>query len=187
MLEPFLVSAGTVFLAEFGDKSQLLAIVLATRFRNPRAVIAGMALGLLANHALAGAVGTLLARFLSEDILRWGVGLGFLAAALVALLPIGEEKGEERAPVSGRSAFWVTAGTFFLVEMGDRTQLLIVALAARFETAVPVVLGATTGILFALVPAVLFADRLLARLPLRLIRYAAAAVFAALGIATLLG
>ena len=186
MLEAYLVSLGTIFVAEFGDKSQLLAIVLATRFRNPRAVIAGMALGLFLNHALAGAVGSLLARFVSEDVLRWGVGLGFLAAAGFALLPIGESKYEVHAPVSGRNAFWVTAGTFFLVEMGDRTQLMIVALAARFETAVPVVLGATTGILMALVPAVIFADRLLARLPMRLIRLAAAALFAALGVATLL-
>lgn len=186
MLEAYFVALGTIFVAEFGDKSQLLAIVLATRFRNPRAVIAGMALGLLLNHALAGAVGTLLVRFVSEDVLRWGVGLGFLAAAGLALLPIGENKGEEHAPVSGRSAFWVTAGTFFLVEMGDRTQLLIVALVARFETPVPVVIGATTGILLALVPAVIFADRLLARLPMRLIRLVAAAVFAALGVATLL-
>lgn len=187
MLEPFLVAAATVFLAEFGDKSQLLAMVLAAKFRRPGAVIAGMALGLLLNHVLAAAVGTLVSALLPADVLRWIVGGGFLAAAAWVIWPRAAKEDEAEAPVGGRRGpFVATAITFFLVEMGDKTQLMTVALTARFDAPVPVVLGATTGMLMATVPAVIFADRLLTRLPLRLLRMASALVFAGVGVATLL-
>jgi len=184
MPEAFFLTAGTVFVAEFGDKSQLLAMVLAAKFRNPRAVIGGMALGLFANHVLAALVGSLVARIVPEDVLRWIIAGGFFAAALWALMPGGDDETVE-APVARWGPFLTTAATFFVVEMGDKTQLMTVALTARFEMPVTVVLGATTGMLLATVPAVIFADRLLTKLPERLIRWGSAAVFVAVGVGML--
>ena len=185
MLEAFLITAGTVFVAEFGDKSQLLAMVLATRFRNPKAVVGGMAAGLFANHVLAAAVGTLMARLVPADVLAWIIAGGFFAAALWVLKP-GADDAPVEAPVARWGAFLTTAVTFFIVEMGDKTQLMTIALTARFELPVAVVLGATTGMLMATVPAVIFADRLLTRLPVKLIRWVSAGVFAMVGVATLM-
>lgn len=188
MIEAFLVTAGTVFLAEFGDKSQLLAMVLAAKFRRPGAVVTGMALGLFANHVLAAAVGTLVAGLVPEAVLRWIIACGFLAAAVWVAWP--RPGGSDDAPDAPIGSAWgpvlATAATFFLVEMGDKTQLMTVALSARFGMPVPVVLGATTGMLLATVPAVIFADRLLTRLPMKLLRLVSALVFAGVGVATLL-
>lgn len=188
MLEPFLVAAGTVFAAEFGDKSQLLAMVLAARFRRPAAVIGGMALGLFFNHVLAAAVGTFIASLLPANLLRYLVASGFLLAAAWAAWPRAEVADEQPEAVVGSAwgPFLATTVTFFLVEMGDKTQLTTVALTARFGAPVPVVLGATIGMLLATVPAVIFADRLLARLPMRLLRFMSALVFAGVGVATVL-
>lgn len=188
MLEPFFVTAGTVFVAEFGDKSQLLAMVLAAKFRRPGAVIGGMALGLFLNHVVAALVGTLVASVVPADVLRWMVGGGFIAAAIwVAWPKQDDEEDVGTATVTSRwGPFLTTAATFFIVEMGDKTQLMTVALSARFGAPIPVVLGATTGMLMATVPAVLLADRLLSRLPMRAIRFGSALVFAGVGVATLL-
>ncbi|MBS3962427.1 MAG: TMEM165/GDT1 family protein [Sandarakinorhabdus sp.] len=191
MLEAFLLTAGTAFMAEFGDKSQLLAMVLAARYRNPGAVIGGMALGMFANHVLAAAVGILVTRVVSGDVLRWIIAGGFFAAALWVLRSGDDKEMAETveapvAPVAHWGPFLTTAVTFFVVEMGDKTQLMTVALSARFELPVAVALGATTGMLMATVPAVLLADRLLAKLPVRLIRRGSALVFVAVGVATLL-
>lgn len=188
MIEAFLVTAGTVFLAEFGDKSQLLAMVLAAKFRRPGAVIAGMTIGLFLNHVLAAVVGTLVAGLVPEAILRWIIAGGFFAAALYMAWP--RSAVADAVPDAAIGSAWgpvvATALTFFLVEMGDKTQLMTVALAARFTLPVPVVLGATTGMLLATVPAVLIADRLLTRLPMTLLRLASALVFAGVGVASLL-
>lgn len=188
MLEAFLLTAGTAFVAEFGDKSQLLAMVLAARYRNLGAVIGGMALGMFANHVLAAAVGILVTRVVPGDVLRWIIAGGFFAAALWVLRSGDDKETAEtvEAPVVRWGPFLTTAVAFFVVEMGDKTQLMTVALSARFELPVAVALGATTGMLMATVPAVLLADRLLAKLPVRLIRWGSALVFVAVGVATLL-
>lgn len=188
MLEAFAVSAATVFLAEFGDKSQIVAMVLAARFRRPWLVIAGMGAGLLLNHALAAAAGVLVASLVPETVLRRVIAGGFFAAALWILRPDRQaETDVEVLPSAGRwGPFLTTLITFFLIEMGDKTQLMVVALAARFESPVAVVAGTLTGILAVLVPAVVLADRLLARLPVRILRLVSAGVFAAVGLGTLL-
>lgn len=184
MLEPFLVSTATVFVAEMGDKTQLLAIVLAARFRQPWAVVAGIFAATILNHALASFVGTLVAQHVPDHLLRWLLAAGFFGTAVWALFP---DKAEDGPSTGGRwGAFLATTIAFFVVEMGDKTQIATVALAARFEAPVAVTLGTTAGMMLANVPAVIFADRLLVVLPLKLLRLAAAAIFAALGVATLL-
>ena len=184
MLEAFLVSTATVAVAEMGDKTQLLAIVLAARFRQPLAVVAGILAATLLNHALAAMLGTLVAQYVPEHLLRWLLAAGFFATAIWALFPDKEEDG----PAAGGKwgAFAATTIAFFVVEMGDKTQIATVALAARFEDPLAVTLGTTAGMMLANVPAVIFADRLLKILPLKLLRLAAAAIFAALGVGTLL-
>lgn len=188
MPDAFALSAVTVFVAEFGDKSQILAMVLAARFRQPGAVIAGMAVGLLLNHGLAVAVGVAVAELVPAGLLQWLIAAGFFVAAAWMLKPAAPSKAEgEVEPRPSRwGPFLTTLVTFFLIEMGDKTQLMVVALSARFEAPLPVLLGTWTGILAALVPAVLLADRLLARLPVRLLRLLSAGVFAAVGVSALL-
>ena len=184
MLEAFLVSTATVAVAEMGDKTQLLAIVLAARFRQPWAVVAGILAATLLNHTLAAFVGTLVAQFVPEHMLRWLLAAGFFATAIWALFP---DKEDEGPATGGRwGAFLATTIAFFVVEMGDKTQIATIALAARFEAPVAVTLGTTAGMMLANVPAVIFADRLLTILPLKLLRLAAAAIFAALGVGALL-
>jgi len=184
MWQAFLVSTATVALAEMGDKTQLLAIILAARFRQPWTVVAGILVATLLNHAGAAVVGTLVARHVPTDMLRRLLGAGFFATAIWALFP---DKPQEAPETGSRwGAFLATTIAFFVVEMGDKTQIATVALAARFEAPVAVTLGTTAGMLLANVPAVIFADRLLKILPLKLLRLAAAALFAALGVATLL-
>ncbi len=184
MLEPFLVSALTVAVAEMGDKTQLLAIVLAARFRQPMAVIAGIFVATVLNHALAALLGTLIAEWVAPGTLRWLLAAGFFATAIWALIP---DKADEGPVAAGKwGAFAATAIAFFVVEMGDKTQIATIALAARFEAPVAVTLGTTAGMLLANAPAVIFADRLLRILPLKLLRISAAAIFVALGVATLI-
>lgn len=184
-MEAFFVSMAVVALGEIGDKTQLLALVLAARFKKPAAIIAGILVATLFNHTLAGSLGAWIAAHLAPDVLRWLVGLSFIAIALWALVP---DKLDENPATRGHAGvFLVTVTTFFLAEMGDKTQLATVALAARFPDLAAVVAGTTLGMLVADVPAVFVADRFGSRIPLRWVRRAAAAVFAALGAATLLG
>jgi putative Ca2+/H+ antiporter (TMEM165/GDT1 family) len=180
----FLVSAGLVALAEIGDKTQLLALMLAARFQRPWPIIAGMLVATLANHTGAGIAGSLLGSLLTGEWLRWGVGLSFLAMAVWALIPDKYEEGRQALSCGG--AFVTTVVVFFLAEIGDKTQIATIGLAARFEQLYPVVIGTTLGMMLANVPAVILGDRLAGRLPLRGIRYTAALVFAALGIATII-
>jgi putative Ca2+/H+ antiporter (TMEM165/GDT1 family) len=182
-MEAFLVSTALVALAEMGDKTQLLSLVLAARFRRPWPIVLGILLATLANHALAGALGAWITGFLGKEALRWIVGLGFLAMAGWALIP---DKLEEQPQArSGLGVFAATLAAFFIAEMGDKTQIATVGLAARYAAFVSVVLGTTLGMMIANVPAVFLGDRLSARLPIRLLQRIAAGVFAAIGVLAL--
>jgi len=185
-LEAFLVSTGVVALAEIGDKTQLLALVLAARYRKPIPIILGILVATLANHAFAGAVGVWFAAALGPDALRWILGLSFLAMAVWTLVPDAvDADAEPAAPRFG--VFGTTLVAFFLLEMGDKTQLATVALAAKYPTLAVVVLGTTLGMMLANVPAVLLGEVAARRWPMHLVRAVAAASFIALGVAVLLG
>jgi Ca2+/H+ antiporter, TMEM165/GDT1 family len=184
-MEAFLVSTGVVALAEIGDKTQLLALVLAARFRKPWPVIFGILAATLLNHAAAGFIGTLASAWLAGPWMRWILGLSFIAMAAWALIP---DKLDQTPDVAARAgAFVTTLVAFFLVEIGDKTQIATVALAAQYEALVPVVVGTTLGMLLANVPVVLLGGAAASRLPLKFIRVAAAAIFVVLGIAVLAG
>ena len=185
-LEALLFSTGVVALAEMGDKTQLLAFVLAARFRRPLPIIAGIFVATAVNHALAGALGAWITTALGPQVLRWVLGLSFLAMAAWTLIPDEIEKDEAKA-VQRFGVFGATLVTFFLAEMGDKTQLATVAMAAHYAAPAPVVVGTTLGMLIADVPAVFIGERLSARIPMRLVHVVAAALFALLGVATLLG
>jgi len=182
-MEAFLVSTLAVAIGELGDKTQLLALVLAARYRRPVSVILGIVAATLANHALAGFVGAWLRDLLTSQLLRWLVGASFLAIAAWALVP---DRLDETLSVNGRrSAFLVTLVAFFFAEMGDKTQIATLTLAARYDSLMMVVAGTTLGMLCADVPAVLIGNATRA-IPLRVVRLASAALFAALGAAALL-
>ncbi len=182
-LEAFLVSTGVVAIAEIGDKTQLLALMLAARYRAPVPIILGILAATLCNHLLAASLGALVAGWLGPDLLRWVLGASFLAMAAWVLVP--DKLGEKPRMMAKAGAFVATVLSFFLVEIGDKTQIATIALAARFHDIPLVTAGTTTGMMLADVPAV-FAGGLVAhRLPLKLIHAIAAALFAALGIAAL--
>ncbi len=186
-MDAFLISTSLVALAEIGDKTQLLALLLAARFRRPWPIVWGILVATVLNHALAGALGLLLARWLTADVLRWILGVGFLAMAVWMLIP---DRVDEEAAADERSrwgVFGTTTVLFFVAEMGDKTQVATVALAAQFQAWLAVVLGTTLGMLLANAPAVWLGDRLAHRLPVRAIHLGAAALLAALGIWALAG
>ncbi len=180
-MEAFLVSTGVVALGEIGDKTQLLALVLAARFRKPLPIIAGILVATLANHALAGAMGNLVRSFVPTQVLTWLVALSFFAVALWALKP-DKLESDEPPPMTRWGVFGVTVVAFFLAEMGDKTQVATVVLAARFPSLPAVVLGTTLGMLLANVPVVLAGKAASAKIPFRAVRIAAALLFAALGV-----
>jgi len=183
-MEAFLVSAGLVAIAEIGDKTQLLAMLLATRYRRPVPIILGILVATLANHAIAASLGAAVAAWLGPDAMRWIVGGMFIAMAGWALIP---DKPDEGPQAAGRvGAFVATTIAFFLVEIGDKTQIATVALAARFEDIAVVTAGTTLGMMIANVPAVLGGELLARSIPLRLVRLGAAASFVLLGLAVLL-
>ena len=185
-MEALLVSTGVVALAEIGDKTQLLAFILAARFKKPVPIILGILVATLVNHGLAGALGAWITTAVSPGILRWVLGLSFLGMAAWTLIPDRIE--DEETQVAKRfGVFGATLVTFFLAEMGDKTQIATVAMAAHYATPLLVVIGTTLGMLIADVPAVFVGDKLAARIPMRLVHSLAAAVFGVLGIATLLG
>jgi putative Ca2+/H+ antiporter (TMEM165/GDT1 family) len=185
-MESFLVSTGVIALAEIGDKTQLLAFILAARFRRPLPIVAGIVVATLVNHGLAGALGAWITASTSPEVLRWVLGLSFLGMAVWTLIPDSIEAGE-LAVASRLGVFGATLVTFFLAEMGDKTQLATVAMAAHYAAPVIVVIGTTLGMLIADVPAVFLGDRLAGKIPMKLVHGLAAAIFALLGIATLLG
>jgi Ca2+/H+ antiporter, TMEM165/GDT1 family len=183
-MEALLVSTGVVAIAEIGDKTQLLALILAARYRKPIPIILGILIATLANHGLAAWAGALAAQWIGPDVLRWILGVGFIAMAGWCLIPDKAEGGPAVASKAG--AFLATMVAFFLVEIGDKTQIATVALAARFHDLLLVTAGTTLGMMIANVPAVLCGEGIARRLPLPLIRGVAAAGFAALGVLTLL-
>ena len=185
-MEALLVSTGVVALAEMGDKTQLLAFILAARFKKPLPIIAGILCATIVNHGLAGALGAWITTAVSPRVLRWVLGISFLGMAAWTMIPDKIEDDETRA--AGRfGIFGATLITFFLAEMGDKTQIATVAMAAHYAAPLLVVVGTTLGMLLADVPAVFMGEKLAGRIPLRLLHGVAAAVFALLGIATLLG
>jgi Ca2+/H+ antiporter, TMEM165/GDT1 family len=185
-VEAFVISTSIVALAEIGDKTQLLAFILAARFRRALPIIAAILVATLANHAFAGAVGSWLTRIVGPGTLRWVLGLSFLAMAIWTVIP--DELDESDARIAPRfGVFGTTLVAFFLAEMGDKTQIATIALAAQYRSLVAVVLGTTLGMMIANVPAVLLGDRIAHRMPIRLVHTIAAAIFAILGVATLLG
>ncbi len=184
-MEAFLVSTGIVALAEIGDKTQLLAFILSARFRRPTPIIAGILVATIANHAFAGAIGAWLTTALGPTALRWVLGISFIAMAVWTLIPDKFDEGD--AKLAPRGVFTTTLIAFFLAEMGDKTQIATIALAAQYNAFAAVVAGTTLGMMIANVPAVLLGDRIAHRMPVRLVHAIAAAIFAVLGAATLLG
>jgi putative Ca2+/H+ antiporter (TMEM165/GDT1 family) len=180
-MEAFFTSTLLVAIAEIGDKTQLLAILLAARFRQPLAIIAGIAAATLANHALAAWLGTLTASWLDGPGFRLALAAGFVAVGLWTLVP-DKLDADEAPAVGARSAFLATLIAFFLVEMGDKTQVATVALGARYQAVAAVTAGTTLGMLMANVPAVLLGEALVKRIPLARVRQAAALLFVATGL-----
>lgn len=185
-MEAFFVSTGVVALAEIGDKTQLLAFILAARFKKPVPIIAGILAATVINHGLAGALGAWITAVVSPEILRWVLGASFLAMAAWTLIPDKIEDGETQIATK-LGVFGATFVTFFLAEMGDKTQIATIAMAAHYANAWLVVVGTTLGMLIADVPAVLVGDKMAHKIPMKLVHAIAAGVFAVLGVATLLG
>ena len=184
-MESLLVSTGVVALAEIGDKTQLLAFILAARFKKPLPIIIGILAATVINHGLAGALGAWITSSISPEVLRWVLGASFIGMAIWTMIP---DKIEEETQVAQRfGIFGATFITFFLAEMGDKTQIATVAMAAHYSAPLMVVIGTTLGMLIADVPAVFAGDKLANKIPMKLVHSIAAAVFAVLGIATLMG
>ena len=184
-MEAFLISTGIVGLAEIGDKTQLLAFLLAAKFRKPLPIVLAIFVATVANHTFAAAVGAWITSMLGPDVLRWVLGVSFLAMAAWTLIP--DKLDEEDTKLAKYGVFLTTLIAFFMAEMGDKTQVATVALAARYHDIVSVVLGTTFGMMLANVPAVYLGDKIANRVSLRLVHGIAALVFAVLGVATLLG
>ena len=185
-LQALLVSTGVVALAEIGDKTQLLALVLAAKYRKPVPIILGIFVATLLNHALAGMVGAWVAAAVGPEAMRWILGVSFIVMAAWILVPDKVDDGEASAsPPHG--VFLATLVAFFLLEMGDKTQIATVALAAQYASLWAVVAGTTLGMMIANVPAVLLGEVAATKLPMRLVRGIAAALFMSLGILVLAG
>jgi len=185
-MESLLVSTGVVALAEIGDKTQLLAFILAARFKKPVPIILGILAATIVNHGLAGALGAWITSTISPEILRWVLGASFFGMALWTMIP--DEIEEDETQIAKRfGVFGATLITFFLAEMGDKTQIATVAMAAHYAEPLLVVIGTTLGMLIADVPAVFVGDKLASRIPMRLVHTIAACIFVVLGTLTLLG
>ncbi|UUX97885.1 TMEM165/GDT1 family protein [Aquabacterium sp. J223] len=180
-MESLLLSTGLVALAEIGDKTQLLTLLLVTRFRRPGTVVAGILVATLLNHALAGALGHWFMQVVGEARLKWLLAAGFVAMGLWMLVPDKLDENEVPKPRGRWGVFGTTALAFFAAEMGDKTQIATVALAARFPELGAVVVGTTAGMLLANVPVAVWGPRLMQRIPLHWVRRLAAALFVGLG------
>lgn len=185
-MESLWVSTGVVALAEMGDKTQLLAFILAARFKKPVLIILGILVATLINHGLAGALGAWITAQLSPEVLRWILGLSFLGMAAWTMIP--DKIEEEETKIAHRwGVFGATFISFFLAEMGDKTQIATIAMAAHYAASVSVVVGTTLGMLIANVPAVYLGEKLAHKISMKLVHSIAAVIFAVLGVATLLG
>jgi putative Ca2+/H+ antiporter (TMEM165/GDT1 family) len=183
-MEAFLVSTLAVTIGEIGDKTQLLALLLAARYKKTFPIVAGILVATLLNHALAGLFGQWIVSQIAPQFLRWALGISFIAIALWTLKP--DEMGEDELSSSKLNVFWVTCITFFLAEIGDKTQIATVALAANYNDLFAVVAGTTLGMMIADVPAVFLGHWAAPNFPFKLIRYVAASIFGVLGILVLL-
>jgi putative Ca2+/H+ antiporter (TMEM165/GDT1 family) len=184
-MEAFFISTSIVALAEIGDKTQLLALVLAAKFRKPVPIIVGILFATLANHFLAGALGAWITSLVAPHTMRWLLGLSFIGMAIWTLIP--DKLDKDGAHLARYGVFGTTLIAFFLAEMGDKTQVATVALAAEYHALISVVAGTTLGMMIANVPAVLLGDRIAHKMPVRIVHAVAAAIFALLGILTLTG
>lgn len=184
-LEAFLISTGIVALAEIGDKTQLLSFILAAKFRRPWPICLGILVATLANHALAGALGAWITTWMGPQALRWVLGLSFIAMAGWILVP--DKFDESEAKFARMGVFGTTLVAFFLAEMGDKTQIATVMLAAQYNAWGAVVLGTTLGMMLANAPVVWFGERITRRVPIRVVHVISAVIFAVLGVIALLG
>ena len=184
-MEALYISTGVVALAEMGDKTQLLAFILAARFKKPVPIILGILLATLVNHGLAGALGAWITSVVSPDTMRWVLGLSFIAMAIWTLIPDKIEE-EETQIAQKLGVFGATVVTFFLAEMGDKTQIATVALAAHYGAPLLVIIGTTLGMLIADVPAVFVGSKFADKIPMKLVHSIAAGIFAIMGLLTLL-
>ncbi|MDP2367002.1 TMEM165/GDT1 family protein [Rhodoferax sp.] len=185
-MEAFLVSTGVVALAEMGDKTQLLALILALRFRKPWPIVAGILVATIANHAMAGALGVWVTTLLGPDVLRWVLGGSFIAMAVWMLIPDKlDDEAAGKAPRFG--VFGTTVVAFFLAEMGDKTQIATVMLAAQYGAYASVVIGTTLGMLLANAPVVWLGERMTRLVPIRIVHLSSALIFSGLGLWALLG
>jgi Ca2+/H+ antiporter, TMEM165/GDT1 family len=185
-MEAFLVSTGVVALAEIGDKTQLLALVLAAKFRKPVPIILGILVATLLNHALAGVAGAWISALVGPAVMRWILGLSFIAMAVWTLIPDRYDDGAEPETAPRFGVFGATLVAFFLLEMGDKTQIATVALAAKYSSLFAVVAGTTFGMMLANVPAVLLGEVAAKKLPMHIVHRIAAAIFLVLGVTVLL-
>jgi len=184
-MDPFFISTGSVAVGELGDKTQLLSLILATRLRKPLPIIAGIFAATLINHLIACSVGEWVGTLMTPTVLRWVLGISFLAVAVWALIP---DTMDENVKTQGNyGVFMLTAVTFFMAEMGDKTQIIALALAARYDALVAVVAGTTLGMMIVNIPTVLFAERATKWIPVNVVRIVAALIYAILGVITLLG
>lgn len=186
-MEAFLISTGIVALAEIGDKTQLLAFLLAAKFKKPWPIVAGIFVATIANHAGAGALGAWITAAVGPQIMRWVLGIGFIAMAIWTLIPDKIDEDEAGSTRSRFGVFGTTVVAFFLAEMGDKTQIATIALAAQYNAFYAVVAGTTFGMMIANVPAVFLGSKIANKVPVRLVHGIAALIFAVLGVATLLG
>ncbi len=185
MLEAFLISTGIVALAEMGDKTQLLALILAARFRKPWPIVLGILVATIANHALAGAAGAWVTTVLGPDMLRWVLGGSFIAMAVWMLIP-DRMDDEESSTTPRLGVFGTTVVAFFLAEMGDKTQIATVMLAAQYQAWVWVVVGTTLGMMLANAPVVWLGDKITKFVPLKVVHVVSALIFLGLGVFALL-
>ena len=186
-MEAFLISTGIVALAEIGDKTQLLAFLLAAKFKKPWPIVAGIFVATIANHAGAGALGAWITAAVGPQIMRWVLGVGFIAMAIWTLIPDKIDEDDANSARSHYGVFGTTVVAFFLAEMGDKTQIATIALAAQYNAFYAVVAGTTLGMMIANVPAVFLGSKIANKVPVRLVHGIAALIFALLGVATLLG
>ncbi|BDT68328.1 putative manganese exporter [Comamonadaceae bacterium OS-1] len=184
-MEAFLLSTGIVALAEIGDKTQLLAFILAAKFKKPWPIIAAILVATMANHAFAGAIGSWITSLVGPETLRWILGISFIAMAGWTLVP--DKFEEEDAKLARYGVFGTTLVAFFLAEMGDKTQFATIALAAKYHNFLAVVAGTTLGMMLANVPAVLLGHKIAERMPTKIVHRIAAAIFLVMGILTLMG
>lgn len=186
IMEAFLVSTGIVTLAEMGDKTQLLSLLLAARFRKPWPIIAGIFTATVINHALAGALGEWLNNVIGPDVMRWILGASFIAMAIWMLIP-DKIDDEDMSSHSKWGVFGTTLVAFFLAEMGDKTQIATVMLGAQYQNFVLVALGTTLGMMLANAPAVWLGDKLIQRIPLRVVHVTSSCIFLVLGVLAIAG